>query len=121
MFGEKSHMDEFFDTWTDSNSGMKMYQVSAWAWAGGMKGSAHLFCSSAVGINNGVQYYSATPNDLGAQDRRYNGWGSGHIGGVCFVLCDGSVHFFRDSTDLVTLTRLSTRAGAETISGSSIN
>jgi type II secretory pathway pseudopilin PulG len=116
MIGEKSHVDEFFDSWTTDNSGLKMYQVSAWAWAGGMKGAAQLFCSSAVGVNNSALAYSPLLNNLSSQDRRYNGWGSGHVGGVCFAVCDGSVHFIRDTIDPVTLTRLSTRAGGETVS-----
>lgn len=116
MMGEKYHQDDFFDTWTASNSGLQMHQVSAWAWAGGMKGAAQVFCSSAVGLNNSVRYYTSATNDIAAQDRRFNGWGSGHIGGVCFVYCDGSVHFLRQTLDPITLSRLSTRAGGETIS-----
>jgi prepilin-type N-terminal cleavage/methylation domain-containing protein/prepilin-type processing-associated H-X9-DG protein len=116
MIGEKYHRDEFFDTWTSAHSGLKMHQVSAWAWAGGMKGPAHIFCSSAVPLNKTVSFYTSTPNDIAAQDRRFNGWGSGHSGGVNFVMCDGSVRFIRDSIDLTTLSRLTTRAGGETIS-----
>jgi prepilin-type N-terminal cleavage/methylation domain-containing protein/prepilin-type processing-associated H-X9-DG protein len=117
MLGEKFHSDEFFDTWTGGNSGMKMHQVSAWAWAGGMKGAAHVFCSSAVPINSGVRLFTASPNNIGAQDRRYNAWGSGHPGGVNFAKCDGSVTFISDELDQLTLSRLSTRAGEEVVSG----
>ena len=117
MIGEKSHSDDFFDTWTAGNSGLKMNQVSAWAWAGGMKSAAMIFCSSAVSMNNGIKFYSkGAANDINSQDRRFNGWGSGHVGGVNFVLCDGSVQFIRDVIDQITLTRLTTRAGRETIS-----
>ncbi len=51
MIGEKHHDDKLFDTWGSNNSGLKMHQVSAWAWAGGMKGKQHLFCSSASKLN----------------------------------------------------------------------
>lgn len=115
LLGEKYHQDEFFDSWTSGNSGMKMHQVSAWAWSGGMKGAAHVFCSSAVPINSSAASFTASANDIGAQDRRFNAWGSGHVGGVCFAFCDGSVRFFSDSLDLVTLARLSTRAGEEVV------
>jgi prepilin-type N-terminal cleavage/methylation domain-containing protein len=116
MMGEKYHKDEFFDTWTSGSSGVKLYQVSAWAWAGGMKGSAHLFCSSAVPMNSGVYYYSnGATNDVQAQDKRYNAWGSGHPLGVCFVFCDGSTHFLREYIDQPTLASLSNRAGGKTI------
>jgi prepilin-type N-terminal cleavage/methylation domain-containing protein len=116
MIGEKFHQDDFFDTWTAAHSGLKMHQVSAWAWAGGMKGAAHIFCSSAVGMNLTMRSFTSAVNDVNAQDKRFNGWGSGHRGGVCFVFCDGSTHFLRDTIDPLTLTRLSTRAGGETIS-----
>jgi prepilin-type N-terminal cleavage/methylation domain-containing protein/prepilin-type processing-associated H-X9-DG protein len=115
MLGEKFHSDEFFDTWTSGNSGMKMHQVSAWAWAGGMKGAAHVFGSSAVPINSSVRLFTTSPNNIGAQDRRYNAWGSGHPGGVNFAMCDGSVTFVSDQLDQLILARLSTRAGEEII------
>jgi hypothetical protein len=69
-------------------------------------------------MNKGVQYYTSRMNDIGAQDRRFNGWGSGHPRGVCFLLCDGSGRLISDSIDQVTLTRLSTRAGGEIVSSS---
>lgn len=119
MFGEKFHQDEFFDSWTSGNSGLKMHHVSAWAWAGGMKGTAHLFGSSAVPINQDVRRYTSSPNDIAAQDRRFNGWGSGHTGGATFAFCDGSVRFIADSLDQVTLVSLSTRAGEELVSSGS--
>ena len=115
MFGEKYHADEFFDTWTSENSGLKMHQVSAWAWTGGMKGAAHLFCSSKEELNRETRHFTTTPNII-AQDRRFNVWGSGHPGGVMFVFCDSSVRFIAETIDHVTLSALSTRAGEEIIS-----
>ncbi len=116
MLGEKYHGDEFFDSWTSGNSGFKMGQVSVWAWLGGMKGAAGLFCSSAVDINNLVNAYTSSPNNISAQDRRFNGWGSGHPGVSGFAYCDGSADFITDSISRTTLTQLSTRAGGEVIS-----
>jgi prepilin-type N-terminal cleavage/methylation domain-containing protein/prepilin-type processing-associated H-X9-DG protein len=113
MVGEKSHRDDKFDQWTANNSGYKMYQVSAWAWSGGLKGSAHIFGSAVDRLNWTVPSTSGTFTD---QDKRYCVWGSGHPGGVNFVFCDGSVKFISDGVSIVTLARLSTRAGDETIS-----
>lgn len=115
MMGEKYHSDPYFDTWTSGNSGLKMHQVSAWAWSGGTKGSAMLFCSSAVPINKSVRYYTSVPNDIAAQDRRFNGWGSGHPGGVNFLMCDGSARFVSEQLDQVTLSRLSTREDGKVV------
>jgi prepilin-type N-terminal cleavage/methylation domain-containing protein len=114
MLGEKYHVDDFFDTWTGNNSGLKMYQVSAWGWSGGMKGAACVFGSSAVAINFKTIDYSTTPNIFAAQDRRYNAWGSGHPGGACFAYADGSATFISDGIDPATLTAISTRDGGET-------
>ncbi len=112
MVGEKFHSDPVFDGWGSENSGFKMYQVSTWAWGGGLKGAATLFCSSAEPMNASVDYWSVGP-DIGAQDSRFNSWGSGHSGGVNFVFCDGSARFVNDSISDVTRTRLSTRNGGE--------
>ncbi|WP_254512703.1 DUF1559 family PulG-like putative transporter [Anatilimnocola floriformis] len=119
MLGEKNHKDADFDQWTGENSGFKMYQVSAWAWAGGRKGSAMLFGSSAVAINTTVRKLSptaATTPNIQNQDRRFNAWGSNHAGGGSnFALSDGSIRFVRDSISLQILAAVSTRAGGETV------
>jgi prepilin-type N-terminal cleavage/methylation domain-containing protein len=115
MMGEKYHVDDFFDTWTSNNSGLKMYQVSAWGWSGSLKGAAHIFCSSFPAINSKTTDFTTKPNDIQAQDKRYNAWGSGHPGGACFAYCDGSTRFISDSIDITTLQYLSTRDGGETI------
>jgi prepilin-type N-terminal cleavage/methylation domain-containing protein/prepilin-type processing-associated H-X9-DG protein len=46
-------------------------------------------------------------------------FGSWHPGGANFLLCDGSVKFFKDSTNPIVLGSLSTRAGNEIVSGNS--
>lgn len=122
MIGEKFHEDQIFDTWNSNNSGFKMYQVSAWAWAGSIKGTAHIFGSAAVPINSTVRDYISSPTEqsLFAQDSRFNAWGSGHPGGANFAFCDGSARFFSDSLSLTTLAQLSTRAGGEVVSGNDL-
>jgi prepilin-type N-terminal cleavage/methylation domain-containing protein/prepilin-type processing-associated H-X9-DG protein len=114
MMGEKYHVDEFFDSWTSSQSGLKMYQASAWGWSGGTKGNAHVFCSSIAGINNSVKKWTSSTNDIAAQDYRFNAWGSGHAGGANFTMADGSSRFISETLNTLTLDRLSTRAGSET-------
>lgn len=112
MIGEKFHEDPEFDA-TSSVSGFKMYQASTWAWQGGVKGTAALFCSSAVPMNEDVSYWDDLGTPTLAQDARLNSWGSGHPGGVNFVFCDGSARFISDDISQVALTRLSTRNGGE--------
>lgn len=118
LIGEKNHRDTDFDTWTAQNSGLKMHQVSVWAWHGGRKGAAMLFGSAAVPINTTIrklQPGSPTSPNIANQDRRFNAWGSNHTGGANFAMSDGSVRFIRDSITLQTLAFLSTRDGGETI------
>jgi prepilin-type N-terminal cleavage/methylation domain-containing protein len=110
MIGEKNHTDKNFDTWTSNNSGWKMSQVSAWAWAGGTKGVAPLFGSAAVPLN----YITSGAANFVGQDSRFNAWGSNHLGGaVGFTMGDGSSRFITDDISLITLSRISTRAGGE--------
>ncbi len=41
------------------------------------------------------------------------GWGSTHLGGSNFLLCDGSVHFYSGAIDMVLFGELGTIAGSE--------
>jgi prepilin-type processing-associated H-X9-DG protein len=126
MIGEKYHRDPNFDNWTSQNSGLKMHQVSVWAWMGGRKGCAMLFGSSSVPINTTIltlcnnNQGCANAADINRQDRRFNAWGSGHTGGANFVMADGSVRFISDKIALQTLAFLSTRDGGEVIPGDGI-
>jgi prepilin-type N-terminal cleavage/methylation domain-containing protein/prepilin-type processing-associated H-X9-DG protein len=113
LMGEKFHEDPLYDTWTSNQSFRKMHQVSTWAWQGGLKGTATIFASSAVPLN----FVVTRINDTAEQDRRYNAWGSGHVGGVNFVFCDGSGRLISDQLSLITLAQLSTRDGGETLTG----
>ncbi|MBY0459101.1 MAG: DUF1559 domain-containing protein, partial [Gemmataceae bacterium] len=115
FMGEKNHRDPLFDTWTGANSGLRMHQVSVWAWGGGRKGAAMIFGSAAVPLNSTVQSLGGGTNNINIQDRRFNAWGSNHTGGVNFVLTDGSVRFVTNAISQTTLIRLSTRAGGEVI------
>jgi prepilin-type processing-associated H-X9-DG protein len=61
---------------------------------------------------------NSTKAAIGEDDRKTN-FGSPHSGGALFAFCDGSATFLtlENSSDLVTLQRLSMRADGEVISG----
>jgi prepilin-type N-terminal cleavage/methylation domain-containing protein/prepilin-type processing-associated H-X9-DG protein len=71
-----------------------------WAWTNYNSGQDNLADSSHP-INS-------LSSAIGVNARRVN-FGSGHIGGANFVMCDGSVHFIANSTGIVNLQRLSVR------------
>jgi prepilin-type N-terminal cleavage/methylation domain-containing protein len=69
-----------------------------WAWTNENSGQDSL-CDTAWAINSSAGV-------IGDQSRLTN-FGSGHLDGANFVLCDGSVHFMQNNTSVVTLQRLS--------------
>lgn len=73
-----------------------------------MKGPSHVFSSSAVGINNNVNVYTTTPNNIHAEDRRFNGWGSRHPGVCCFVFSDGLTRALSEAINSTVFTAIST-------------
>jgi hypothetical protein len=61
---------------------------------------------------NPKTYYSVDPNTY---DDTVNRFRSDHVGGVQFVLCDGSVRFINQNIDQSVLSALGTRAGGDVV------
>lgn len=115
MFGERFNYDPVFDALpTSYRSGLLLHQWALWGWMGGFKGNGHVTRSSGQSLN-----YMSPPScgstDYDCQDKRLQGWGSGHPGGANLGFCDGSSRFVADSVAKITLDALSTRAGDELV------
>jgi prepilin-type N-terminal cleavage/methylation domain-containing protein/prepilin-type processing-associated H-X9-DG protein len=109
MFGERYHYDK---GWTKGSTNIG--NLGGWAWAN-YNATEDYILSARVPINYTIPAGQADPPSFAFTDPRICAFGSGHTGGANFGLCDGSVRFISDSTDLVTLQALCTRAGGEVV------
>jgi prepilin-type N-terminal cleavage/methylation domain-containing protein/prepilin-type processing-associated H-X9-DG protein len=110
MFGERNRVDPTYDRiYGGSFAGR-----SGWAWSNSLPGFDYLF--GAVRPINWLMPPSIT-SDPGFlyEDDRFSTYGSFHSGGANFAFADGSVRYLSNSTNLVVLQYLSTRAGGEVI------
>src|SRR5262245_52731483 len=108
LFGERSHFDPVYNAPTASGGCGGL--LTGWGWWA-FRAPGDTILSSWVPIN----YKVTNPCDAVKADDRINAFGSQHTGGAMFCFGDGSVRFLRDSTDLVTLRALTTRANGEVI------
>jgi len=109
LFGERYHFDP---GWQKGSTNIG--NLGGWAWAN-YSATQDYILSARVPINYMIPAGQPDPPPFTYQDPRVCAFGSGHIGGANFCLCDGSVRYISQSTDLATLQALATRAGGETV------
>jgi prepilin-type N-terminal cleavage/methylation domain-containing protein/prepilin-type processing-associated H-X9-DG protein len=111
LFGERYHWDPQYDNLQSiiSPDTTPMAQVGRWACIGGWGTLLMVELSTPVQINYRVPP-GGGPSTLADRGCAF---GSGHPGGANFAFADGSVRFGSDSTPLLTLQAMSTRAGNE--------
>lgn len=65
--------------------------------------------------HKGIRYPINSQDFIHSADTNFSPFNSAHTGGAHFVMCDGSVQFVSNSTSMVVLHALATRANAETV------
>jgi len=129
LFGEGSHRDQNFNTFTTAgfNSGSTISTWSRWYPAGGDNGMGNLMCGAFAEVNYRTPWSHGAPGAPGSssawfihQDRRLSSIGSEHPGGANVVMADGSVRFLRNEVSQLTLTRLCVRNDGQVIGGDAL-
>jgi prepilin-type N-terminal cleavage/methylation domain-containing protein/prepilin-type processing-associated H-X9-DG protein len=109
LAGERYSFDPSFGTdTTDEAADLTTWR--GWAWAD-WNSTGDVLCDTSYEMNSqafaGVGWNPAAPNGITIYYRKTN-FGSGHPpGGANFLMCDGSVHYVRQTVSDVTYERLS--------------
>jgi prepilin-type N-terminal cleavage/methylation domain-containing protein/prepilin-type processing-associated H-X9-DG protein len=126
MFGERSHRDKNFDSFTTSagwNSGSTIVGWSRWFPAGGDVGLGNIMFGALAPLNYKTPWAHGQPGAPTAQsawffhqDMRLSTLGSQHAGnGANVALCDGSVRFVSASLPQAALSLYCRRADGQII------
>jgi prepilin-type N-terminal cleavage/methylation domain-containing protein len=108
MFGERWHNDP---AWAGIQT------LGGWAWSN-YNAPEDYILSTAVPLNYTLPPGTKTGSPNYPEDNRTCAFGSGHVGGANFSMCDGSVHFLTNTgnANFAMYQRLSTRQGNESVS-----
>ena len=123
MFGERYHVDANFDSfpagWRSNST------IAQWAWAlpvGGDSALSDIMGGAFTSINYKLPWaygQGGAPTSTGTwyifQDMRLGAFGSGHVGGANFVLCDGSVRYLTNSLPQLSLQLMCTREDGQVV------
>jgi prepilin-type N-terminal cleavage/methylation domain-containing protein/prepilin-type processing-associated H-X9-DG protein len=113
LFGERFHHDPNFDrqqpdVWPGASP---LTGIGKWGYVADARANANVTLSTPVPIN----YRVPSGGDFSTVEDRACAFGSGHGRGANFAFADGSVRFLSESTPLLTLQALSTRADGEVV------
>jgi Protein of unknown function (DUF1559) len=115
-FGERAHRDVAYNVWATANSRTTMDGYGFWAPSTGLPGLGDVTLGTDQNINYRHPTSGTLPNQNSAEDARVSAFGSEHVGGAQFTLCDGSSRFISENIDRGVWTALGTRAKSEIVS-----
>ncbi|HUT94912.1 MAG TPA: DUF1559 domain-containing protein [Thermoguttaceae bacterium] len=107
FFGERSRVDEVFDTWATEAGEQLLGDYGWWHTCGG------LAIVDATMTTLAPLDYATDTSQTDFACLRVSAFGSLHPGGADFALVDGSVRFISETIELATYRALSTRRGGE--------
>ena len=123
FFGERSHYDPNYDSFAAQGWDQPMGKYGWWATCGLLAvGDVTLSSYAPINYRMPVSYENraaAVPPANSADDFKYYidlricAYGSNHPGGANFAMVDGSAKFLSETTSLLVLRAISTRAGTE--------
>lgn len=126
MFGERSHFDKNFDTFTTNvnwNSGSTIVGWSRWYPAGGDSGLGNMMFGAFAPVNYRIPWAHGQPGAPTSQsawfvfqDMRLSTLSSQHAGGANVALCDGSVRFVAQTIPQAVLALYCQRADGQVVS-----
>jgi prepilin-type processing-associated H-X9-DG protein len=112
FFSERYHFDANYDT--NAGSFARLNGWGMWSPTTGDGGLGDVLLGTLMGIN--YRHPAGTAVNNSTEERRVNASGSGHPGGANAALADGSVRFLSQSTALLIIQQMGTRAGGEVAS-----
>jgi len=107
FFGERSHVDEAFDTWATGAGEQLLGDYGWWHTCGGLA-IVDATMTTLAPVN-----YETDTSQTDFACLRVSAFGSLHPGGANFALADGSVRFLGETIEMDTYRALSTRRGGE--------
>ncbi|HZZ71702.1 MAG TPA: DUF1559 domain-containing protein, partial [Pirellulales bacterium] len=121
LFGERSHVDRNYATFSANSWGDPLETWGWWAAAGGQKCIGHVTMGAQAPLNFRFPYVYGQSDPEGTinqqfqalADKRITAFGSQHVGGANFAFVGGAVRFVNDDIAPELLKALGTRAGSE--------
>ncbi len=104
-----------FDPSENADDAANLQGWRGWCWSD-WNASGDVLCDSAQEMNSQADASVAwNPNGPIGVDARKTNFGSGHVGGANFLMCDGSVHYLSQNISFTVYVRLSVAVDSHSV------